>query len=173
MTLSDTKRHCEKVVSVIYSVSKVAKMLDLSLRTVQRDIASMSDDVRQLSLVCPTSKRQLSLTDYGLKWLAEKHNITLSEDMSADEELHIDNASSMESQFVSSLLEQLRQKDLQLSEKDRQLAEKDKQLAEKDIQIGQLIEQSKNYQVLLRGEQERFLLPSKSGFFSRLFHRNI
>lgn len=141
-------------------------MLDLSLRTVQRDIASMSDDVRQLSLVCPTSKRQLSLTDYGLKWLAEKHNITLSEDMSADEELHIDNASSMESQFVSSLLEQLRQKDLQLSEKDRQLAEK-------DIQIGQLIEQSKNYQVLLRGEQERFLLPSKSGFFSRLFHRSI
>lgn len=126
----------------------------------------MSDDVRQLSLVCPTSKRQLSLTDYGLKWLAEKHNITLSEDMSADEELHIDNASSMESQFVSSLLEQLRQKDLQLSEKD-------KQLAEKDIQIGQLIEQSKNYQVLLRGEQERFLLPSKSGFFSRLFHRNV
>lgn len=152
--------------SVIYSVSKAAKMLDLSLRTVQRDIASMSDDVRQLSLVCPTSKRQLSLTDYGLKWLAEKHNITLSEDMSADEELHIDNASSMESQFVSSLLEQLRQKDLQLSEKD-------KQLAEKDIQIGQLIEQSKNYQVLLRGEQERFLLPSKSGFFSRLFHRNV
>ena len=133
----------------------------------------MSEDVRQMSIECPTDVRHMSVTEYGLKWLAEKHNITLSEDMSVDEELHTDKTSSMESQFVSSLLEQLRQKDLQLSEKDRQLAEKDKQLAEKDIQIGQLIEQSKNYQVLLRGEQERFLLPSKSGFFSRLFHRNV
>ena len=158
---------------VIYSVSKAAKMLDLSLRTVQRDIAGMSGDVRQLSLVCPTSKRQFSLTDYGLKWLAEKHSITLSDNMVVDEEVHTYKTASMESELVSSLLEQLRQKDLQLSEKDRQLAEKDKQLAEKDIQIGQLIEQSKNYQVLLRGEQERFLLPSKSGFFSRLFHRSI
>lgn len=164
---------------VIYSVSKAAKMLDLSLRTVQRDIAGMSDDVRQLSLVCPTSKRQFSLTDYGLKWLAEKHSITLSDNMVVDEEVHTYKTASMESELVSSLLEQLRQKDLQLSEKDkqlsekdRQISEKDRQLAEKDIQIGQLIEQHKNYQVLLRGEQERFLLSSKSGFFSRLFHRN-
>lgn len=125
----------------------------------------MSEDVRQMSVECPTDVRHMSVTEYGLKWLADKHNVTLPDNIAVDEEVHTDKIASMESELVFSLLEQLRQKDLQL-------AEKDKQLAEKDIQIGQLIEQSKNYQVLLRGEQERSLLPSKAGFFSRLFRRN-
>lgn len=125
----------------------------------------MSEDVRQMSVECPTDVRHMSVTEYGLKWLADKHNVTLPDNIAVDEKVHTDKTASMESELVFSLLEQLRQKDLQL-------AEKDKQLAEKDIQIGQLIEQSKNYQVLLRGEQERSLLPSKAGFFSRLFRRN-
>lgn len=139
----------------------------------------MSEDVRQMSVECPTDVRHMSVTEYGLKWLADKHNVTLPDNIAVDEEVHTDKIASMESELVFSLLEQLRQKDLQLaekdkqlSEKDRQISEKDRQLAEKDIQIGQLIEQHKNYQVLLRGEQERSLLPSKAGFFSRLFRRN-
>ena len=60
--------------------------------------------------------------------------------------------------FVNYLLEQLRQKDLQIAEKDRQ--------------ISQLIEQSRNYQVLLRAEQERSLSVSKKGFIHRLFGRS-
>lgn len=143
----------------------MAQILGFNERTIRRDIGSMSEDVRQMSVECPTDVRHMSVTEYGLKWLADKHNVTLPDNVAVDEEVHTDKTASMESELVFSLLEQLRQKDLQL-------AEKDKQLAEKDIQIGQLIEQSKNYQVLLRGEQERFLLPSKSGFFSRLFHRN-
>jgi cell envelope opacity-associated protein A len=143
----------------------VAQILGFNERTIRRDIGSMSEDVRQMSVECPTDVRHMSVTEYGLKWLADKHNVTLPDNIAVDEEVHTDKTASMESELVFSLLEQLRQKDLQL-------AEKDKQLAEKDIQIGQLIEQSKNYQVLLRGEQERSLLPVKSGFFSRLFHRN-
>lgn len=150
----------------------MAQILGFNERTIRRDIGSMSEDVRQMSVECPTDVRHMSVTEYGLKWLADKHNVTLSDNIAVDGEVHTDKPASMESELVFSLLEQLRQKDLQLAEKDKQLSEKDKQLAEKDIQIGQLIEQSKNYQVLLRGEQERFLLPAKSGFFSRLFHRN-
>lgn len=143
----------------------MAQILGFNERTIRRDIGSMSEDVRQMSVECPTDVRHMSVTEYGLKWLADKHNVTLPDNIAVDEEVHTDKIASLESELVFSLLEQLRQKDLQL-------AEKDKQLAEKDIQIGQLIEQSKNYQVLLRGEQERSLLPSKAGFFSRLFRRN-
>ena len=53
-----------------------------------------------------------------------------------------------------------------------QLEEKDKQLQEKDGQINQLLEQSRNYQVLLKQEQDTQLLlmkPKKSSWFRRLF----
>lgn len=61
----------------------------------------------------------------------------------------------------------------QLKEKDMQIAEKDQQIAEKDMQIGQLIEQSRNYQVLLKSEQEKLLLVAekKPRILARLFGR--
>jgi len=52
----------------------------------------------------------------------------------------------------------------------KQLEEKDRQIAEKDVQISQLIEQARNYQVLLKVEQDRNLsLVQKQGFLGRLF----
>lgn len=54
-----------------------------------------------------------------------------------------------------------------------QLEEKDRQLAEKDRQIAQLIEQSKNYQILLKTEQDKMTLVSqeKPKLLARLFRR--
>lgn len=128
-------------------------MLGFNERTIRRDIASMSEDVRSISIECPTNVRHMVVTEYGLKWLAEKHNIVLeSYDSSEYEE------GDQGDIFVNHLLEQLRQKDLQLAEKDRQ--------------ISQLIEQSRNYQVLLRAEQERSLPAPKRGFIHRLFGRS-
>lgn len=48
-----------------------------------------------------------------------------------------------------------------------------KQLEEKDKQIAQLMEQARNYQVLLKTEQDKTLLLSapKKSFFQRLFGR--
>lgn len=136
----------------------MAILLGLSQRTVQRDIASMSEDIRQLSLVCPTSKRQMTLTEYGLKWLAEKHNITL-DGVTADDEEQIEEQTektdTSESEIVLSLLEQLRQKDLQIAEKDKQIA--------------QLMEQAKNFQVLLQAQQVLSLPAPKRSIFKRLF----
>lgn len=136
----------------------MAILLGLSQRTVQRDIASMSEDIRQLSLVCPTSKRQMTLTEYGLKWIAEKHNITLdgvTADAEEQTEKQFEKTDTSESEIVLSLLEQLRQKDLQIAEKDKQIA--------------QLMEQAKNFQVLLQAQQVLSLPAPKRSIFKRLF----
>lgn len=59
------------MVSDIYKVSEVAEMLGFSAKTIRRDIASMPDEVRKMSLACPSDVPVMSLTEYGLKWLAE------------------------------------------------------------------------------------------------------
>lgn len=118
----------------------------------------MSEDIRQLSLVCPTSKRQMTLTEYGLNLLAEKHNITLDGVFADDEERteeQTEKTNTSESEIVLSLLEQLRQKDLQIAEKDKQIA--------------QLMEQAKNFQVLLQAQQVLSLPTPKRSIFKRLF----
>lgn len=155
--MSDNK----KVVSVIYKVVEVAKMLGFNERTIRRDISSMSEDVRAMSVECPTDVRYMSVTEYGLKWLADKHNITLDRSSSADEERaeeQTEKTDTSESEIVLSLLEQLRQKDLQIAEKDKQIA--------------QLMEQAKNFQVLLQAQQVLSLPEPKQSFLKRLFGRN-
>lgn len=154
--MSDNK----KVVSVIYKVVEVAKMLGFNERTIRRDISSMSEDVRAMSVECPTDVRYMSVTEYGLKWLADKHNITLVRSSSADEERaeeQTEKTDTSESEIVLSLLEQLRQKDLQIAEKDKQIA--------------QLMEQAKNFQVLLQAQQVLSLPEPKQSFLKRLFGR--
>ena len=126
-------------------------MLGLSAKTIRRDIASMPDDVRKMSLACPSDVPVMSLTEYGLKWLAEKHGVPFSGSSS-------DGSSGQqesENELVLSLLEQLRQKDIQIAEKDKQIA--------------QLMEQAKNYQVLLQAQQVLSLPAPKRSFFKRLF----
>lgn len=135
----------------MYNLEKVAKILGLSKRTIQRDVATMSLDVRNLSLTCPTDTRNYSLTEYGLQWLADKHGITLN----TEEEVHTEEETTEENNLVSSLLEQLRQKDLQIAEKDKQIA--------------QLMEQAKNFQVLLQAQQVLSLPAPKRSIFKRLF----
>ena len=135
----------------MYNLEKVAKILGLSKRTIQRDVASMSFDVRSLSLTCPTDTRNYTLTEYGLQWLADKHGITLE----ADEDIHTAESTIYDNNLVSSLLEQLRQKDLQIAEKDKQIA--------------QLMEQAKNFQVLLQAQQVLSLPAPKQSIFKRLF----
>lgn len=148
------------MVSVIYKVVEVAKILGFNERTIRRDISSMSEDVRAMSVECPTDVRHMSVTEYGLKWLADKHNITLDRLYSAGEERageQTEKTDTSESEIVLSLLEQLRQKDLQIAEKDKQIA--------------QLMEQAKNFQVLLQAQQVLSLPEPKQSFLKRLFGR--
>lgn len=125
-------------------------MLGFSAKTIRRDIASMPDDVRKMSLACPSDVPVMSLTEYGLKWLAGKHGVPFSGSSGRQEEKQ-----ESENELVLSLLEQLRQKDIQIAEKDKQIA--------------QLMEQAKNYQVLLKAQQVFSLPAPKRSFFKRLF----
>lgn len=115
----------------------------------------MSLEVRQMSLACPSDVRNLVITDYGLKWLAEKHGVAVVGFPSDDSESQQEEKQESESEFVLSLLEQLRQKDIQIAEKDKQIA--------------QLMEQARNYQVLLQAQQVLSLSAPKKSFFKRLF----
>lgn len=137
----------------MYNLEKVAKILGLSKRTIQRDVATMSLDVRNLALTCPTDTRNYSLTEYGLQWLADKHGITLN----TYEEVHTEEETTEKNSLVSYLMEQLRQKDLQIAEKDKQIA--------------QLMEQAKNFQVLLQAQQVLSLPAPKQSIFKRMFGR--
>lgn len=153
------------MVSVIYKVVEVAKILGFNERTIRRDISSMSEDVRMMSVECPTDVRHMSVTEYGLKWLANKHKITLDDVFTGDEERaeeHYEKTDTSENDVIISLLEQLKQKDLQIAEKDKQLSAKDKQ-------IEQLIEQGKNFQVLLQAQQVLSLPEPKQSLLKRLF----
>lgn len=125
----------------------------------------MSEDVRTMSVECPTDVRHMSVTEYGLKWLANKHKITLDGVFTDEEERaeeQTEKTDTFENDVVASLLEQLRQKDLQIAEKDKQLSAKDKQ-------IEQLIEQGKNFQVLLQAQQVLSLPEPKQSLLKRLF----
>lgn len=64
-------------------------------------------------------------------------------------------AVALRKESVDRNLEQLRQKDIQIAEKDKQIA--------------QLMEQAKNYQVLLQAQQVLSLPAPKRSFFKRLF----
>lgn len=123
-------------------------MLGFSAKTIRRDIASMPDDVRKMSLACPSDVPVMSLTEYGLKWLAEKHGVPFSGSSPDGSSGRQEEKQESENELVLSLLEQLRQK---------------------DIQIAQLMEQAKNYQVLLQARQVLSLPAPKRSFFKRLF----
>lgn len=85
-------------------------MLGFSAKTIRRDIASMSDDVRKMSLACPSDVPVMSLTEYGLKWLAEKHGVPFSSPLSDGLDGQHEESQESENELVSSLLEQLRQR---------------------------------------------------------------
>ena len=85
-------------------------MLGFSAKTIRRDIASMPDDVRKMSLACPSDVPVMSLTEYGLKWLAEKHGVPFSGSSPDGSSGRQEEKQESENELVLSLLEQLRQK---------------------------------------------------------------
>ncbi len=151
---------------VIYTVSEVSKKLGVSRQKVHRLIEKMQECGVDGSAHSDTEKTAVNgrftssvfINDDGLafmqRWLSDDvEQIPKQEDKKL-----------VDDTVVVALLEQLRQKDLQLAEKDRQLSEKDNQIA-------MLMEQAKNYQVLLQGQQMLSLPAPKRSIFKRLFGR--
>lgn len=126
-------------------------MLGFSAKTIRRDIASMPDDVRKMSLACPSDVPVMSLTEYGLKWLAEKHGVPFSGSSPDGSSGRQEEKQESENELVLSLLEQLRQKDIQIAEKDKQIA--------------QLMEQAKKLSSAFASSAGAFFASSEEVFF--------
>lgn len=136
---------------LILTVDEVSKKLGISKKTVYNTIKKAAQNGIVLTEVVVKAgvKNTQVFTTEGYAYICNIYPPIIEEQTVLDDQGDI---------FVNHLLEQLRQKDLQLAEKDRQ--------------ISQLIEQSRNYQVLLRAEQERSLPAPKRGFIHRLFGRS-
>lgn len=80
-------------------------MLGFSAKTIRRDIASMPDDVRKMSLACPSDVPVMSLTEFGLKWLAEKHGVPFSGSSPDGSSGRQEEKQKSENELVLSLLE--------------------------------------------------------------------
>lgn len=135
----------------MYKVYEVAKILNVSHTTIYRALRKGEKEV-SAELVCVIDGCKF-VTDSGLSYL---RSVYPNSDFSKDSE---PKSSQNQSSIVSSLLKQLEQKDIQL--------------AEKDLQISQLIEQARNYQILLKTQQDKFLMieDKKPNFLVRLFGR--
>lgn len=135
----------------MYKVYEVAKILNLSHTTIYRALRKGEKEV-SAELVCVIDGCKF-VTDSGLSYLRSVYpnsDLRDSEPKSSQDD---------QSSIVASLLKQLEQKDIQL--------------AEKDLQISQLIEQARNYQILLKSQQDKFLMieDKKPNFLVRLFGR--
>ncbi len=136
----------------ILTVDEVSKKLGISRKTVYNVIkkAEQKGIVLTEVVVKAGVKNTQVFTTEGYAYICNIYPPITNEQSVLNEQGDI---------FVNHLLEQLRQKDLQLAEKDRQ--------------ISQLIEQARNYQILLRAEQEKSLPVPKKGFIHRLFGRSL
>ena len=127
---------------MIVKVSEVAKICGVSVQTIYKKINSFSSDEFKRYLN-QVETRFKEVTPEGLKYFKALYNII-------DEPIKENDIVSADNEVIDILKEQLRIK---------------------DEQIAMLLEQNRNYQVLLKNEQDQLLPPSKIPFFKRIFGR--
>ena len=127
---------------MIVKVSEVAKICGVSVQTIYKKINSFSSDEFKRYLN-QVETRFKEVTPEGLKYFKALYNII-------DEPIKENDIVSADNEVIDILKEQLRIK---------------------DEQIAMLLEQNRNYQVLLKNEQDKLLPPSKIPFFKRNFGR--
>ena len=127
---------------MIVKVSEVAKICGVSVQTIYKKINSFSSDEFKRYLN-QVETRFKEVTPEGLKYFKALYNII-------DEPIKENDIVSADNEVIDILKEQLRIK---------------------DEQIAMLLEQNRNYQVLLKNVQDKLLPPSKIPFFKRIFGR--
>lgn len=156
----------------IYSVYSVAKKLNVS-RTKINSVIEQLLECGCENIICEVQKDEnkkgqfsssFYITENGLKeiesWINEDNIVLPSQKPS--------NAPTSDFN-TDSLIETLQE---QLKAKDGQIQALQEQLQSKDNIINSLFEQSKNFQVLLQGQQMLSLPQKKQNIFKRLFFRS-
>ena len=127
---------------MIVKVSELAKICGVSVQTIYKKINSFTSDEFKLYLN-QVETRFKEVTPEGLRYFKSLYGIT-------DEPIKENNNVSTDNEVIELLKEQLRIK---------------------DEQIATLMEQNRNFQVLLKAEQDKLLPPPKTPFIKRLFVR--
>lgn len=127
---------------MIVKVSEVAEICGVSAQMIHKRIKSFTSDELKLYLN-QVETRFKEITPEGLRYFKSLYGIT-------DEPKKENNNVSADNEVIELLKEQLRIK---------------------DEQIATLMEQNRNFQVLLKAEQDKLLPPSKTPFIKRLFGR--
>lgn len=127
---------------MIVKVSELAKICGVSVQTIYKKINSFTSDEFKLYLN-QVETRFKEVTPEGLRYFKSLYGIT-------DEPKKENNNVSADNEVIVLLKEQLRIK---------------------DEQIATLMEQNRNFQVLLKAEQDKLLPPPKTPLIKRLFGR--
>lgn len=143
---------CKKGVLYIFTVAEVAEICGVTSQSINKRIKKMSAEQLEKYVVFlkPNETKLKQVSKQGLLYFKSVYGII-------DEPIAVEVTAEKENAVVSALIEQLKQKDIQLAEQAKQ--------------IEMLMEQAKNYQVLLQGQQVLSLPEKKRPFFKRLFSR--
>lgn len=143
---------CKKGVLYIFTVSEVAEICGVTSQSINKRIKNMSAEQLEKYVVFlkPNETKLKQVSKQGLLYFKSVYGVI-------DEPIAAEDTAEKENAVVSALIEQLKQKDIQLAEQAKQ--------------IEMLMEQAKNYQVLLQGQQVLSLPEKKRPFFKRLFSR--
>lgn len=143
---------CKRGVLYIFTVAEVAEICGVTSQSINKRIKKMSAEQLEKYVVFlkPNETKLKQVSKQGLLYFKSVYGII-------DEPIAVEDTAEKENAVVSALIEQLKQKDIQLAEQAKQ--------------IEMLMEQAKNYQVLLQGQQVLSLPEKKRPFFKRLFSR--
>ena len=144
---------CKRGVLYIFTVAEVAEICGVTSQSINKRIKKMSAEQLENYVVFlkPNETKLKQVSKQGLLYFKSVYGII-------DEPIAVEDTAEKENAVVPALIEQLKQKDIQLAEQAKQ--------------IEMLMEQAKNYQVLLQGQQVLSLPEKKRPFFKRLFSRN-
>ena len=143
---------CKKGVFYIFTVAEVAEICGVTSQSINKRIKKLSAEQLEKYVVFlkPNETKLKQVSKQGLLYFKSVYGVI-------DEPIAVEDTAEKENAVVSALIEQLKQKDIQLAEQAKQ--------------IEMLMEQAKNYQVLLQGQQVLSLPEKKRPFFKRLFSR--
>lgn len=142
---------CKKGVFYIFTVAEVAEICGVTSQSINKRIKNMSAEQLEKYVVFlkPNETKLKQVSKQGLLYFKSVYGVI-------DEPI-TDDTAEKENAVVSALIEQLKQKDIQLAEQAKQ--------------IEMLMEQAKNFQVLLQAQQVLSLPAPKQSIFKRLFGR--
>lgn len=137
----------------IYTITEVAEICGVSSQSINKRIRNFTEEETQkyIATLKTTETKKKQVSEQGLQYFKTVYGVV---DESIEDDIPKEK---VDNEFVTALIEQLKQKDIQLAEKDKQ--------------IDMLMEQARNFQVLLQAQQVLSLPAPKKSFIKRLFGR--